>query len=53
MTKEITLAAPTSGSMVMNGALTTSAEDPEILAYSFPLSITTNYGNNTFVAPEA
>ena len=53
MTKEITLSAPTSGSMVMNGALTTSAEDPEILDYSFPLSITINYGNNTFVAPEA
>lgn len=53
MTKEITLSAPTSGSMVMNGALTTSAEDPEILDYSFPLNITINYGNNTFVAPEA
>lgn len=53
MTREITLTAPTTGSMVMNGALTTSAEDPEILAYSFPLKITTNYGTNTFVAPEA
>ena len=51
MTKEITLSAPTTGSMVMNGALTTAEEDPEILAYSFPLNVTINYGANTFVDP--
>lgn len=49
MTKEITLSAPTSGSMVMNGALTTAEEDPEILSYSFPLDLVIDYGANTFV----
>ena len=53
MTKEVTLTAPTTGSMVMNGAITTSAEDAEILSYNFPLNVTINYGTNVFTAPEA
>ena len=53
MTKEVTLSAPTTGSMVMNGAITTSAEDAEILSYNFPLNVTINYGTNVFTAPEA
>jgi len=53
MTKEVTLTAPTTGSMVMNGAITTSAEDAEILSYNFPLNVTINYGTNVFTVPEA
>ena len=52
MTKEITLSAPTTGSMVMNGAMTTAQEDPEILQYSYPTSVVVNYGSNTFVGAE-
>ena len=44
MTKEITLS-------VMNGALTTAEEDPEILSYQFPLNVVINYSANTFVDP--
>lgn len=52
MTKEITLSAPTSGTMVMNGAVTTSEEDAEILSYNFPKNIVINYSSNVFEAAE-
>lgn len=52
MTKEITLSDPTDGMMVMNGAVTTAAEDAEILAYSFPKTATINYGSNMLIVAE-
>lgn len=52
MTKEITLSAPTSGTMVMNGAVTTSEEDSDILSYNFPKNIVINYSSNIFEAAE-
>lgn len=48
MTKNVTLSAPTTGSMVMNGAMTTSKEDADILQYSFPRNVVVNYSGYTF-----
>jgi len=47
-TKAITLSAPVSGWKVMNGAMTTAEEDPEIMAYNFPKALVLNYSNFVF-----
>ena len=47
-TKALTLSKPTTGWKVMNGAITTAEEDPEILAYSYPTDVILNYTSYTF-----
>ena len=51
-TKVITLSAPASGWKVMNGAITTAEEDPEILAYNYPKNLVINYSNYVFNVAE-